>query len=225
MLASTKPLNVEQSDPTKREDAMAFRQVAEYFQTSALRLLRKTVVYEYDFRELIGTLEEVSPLPIVFVDSLLPYFTVQVGDYFVVHVTFSLDRRPTFVVVQAASEKDKGVWEQSAYRVYRTLGIYFSRVLPDFMMKYHARGIIEFVIWLQCYEGLFTRPCCKCEQLIERDLTGDMLPPLIRAVGSCYPYHIKCAPFEIELPDFGYVTLVSDDQAAGSPEGLPVFNR
>ena len=42
--------------------------------------------------------------------------------------------------------------------------------------------------------------------------TGDLLPPIIRTVGTCYPYHIQCAPFEIELPDFGFVTLMSEDQ-------------
>jgi hypothetical protein len=212
MLASTKPLEVEYSDPKKREDAVAFRHISQYFQRNAERLLRTNPIYDYDFSELIPALRTVTKQQISFVDGFLPYFSIQVSDFFIVRILFSLDRRPAFVLVQGTNEASKGPWEQSDFRVFRTLGVYFSRVLPDFMLKYQRRGMIEFVIWLQCYENLFTRPCCKCEQFIDRDLTGDLLPPLIRAVGSCYPYHIRCAPFEIGLPDFGYVTLVSDDQ-------------
>jgi hypothetical protein len=47
---------------------------------------------------------------------------------------------------------------------------------------------------------------------MERDLSGDLLPLIIRNVATCLPYHIRCAPFEIELRDFGYVTVMSETQ-------------
>jgi hypothetical protein len=71
---------------------------------------------------------------------------------------------------------------------------------------------MEFTIWLSCYQNLFITPCYKCENLMERNLTGDLLPPIIRNVGTCYAFHIKCALLEIELPDLTHVTLMSEDE-------------
>ena len=118
----------------------------------------------------------------------------------------------SFVVVHGDKEADKSPFEQSDARVFRTLAVYFSRTLPDFILKYGQRGLIEFAIWLRSYENLWKAPCTKCEKLMAKDLTGDLLPPIIRTVNACYPFHVRCAPFEIELPDFGYVTLMSEEQ-------------
>jgi hypothetical protein len=212
MLDSTKRFELEQSDPRKCEDATAFRQIVQFFECHVDRFLRTNPVYCYNFSELIPELELISRQKIVFVDEFLPYFTVPVSSHFFVKLVFSLDHQPTFVVVHGASEGERSPFEQSDFRVFRTLAVYFSRVLPDFLLKYRHRGIVDFVTWLQCYADLFTTPCYKCEKFMERDLTGDILPPIIRNVGSCYAFHIKCAPLEIELPDFGYVTLLSEEQ-------------
>ena len=214
MLATTKPLppGDDSATPEKCENAVAFRHIASFFHKNTERLLRQNPVYRYDYNELQAELRAVAPGPIQFHLGFLTHFTLKVSDYFVVKLIFSVDHRPAFVLVHAASEVDRSPFEQSDFRVFRTLAVYFSRVLPDFMMKYKHRGIVEFVIWLSCYENLFTTPCAHCGKLIDKDLTGDLLPPIIRTVGTCYPYHIQCAPFEIELPDFGFVTLMSEDQ-------------
>jgi hypothetical protein len=212
MLSSTKRLDPDQLDPHRCEDATAFRQIAQFFESHAERFLRASPVYRYDFSALIPELERITRREIAFADDFVPYFTLRVCAHFVVKLVFSLDRQPAFVVVHAASEAARSPFEQSDFRIFRTLAVYFSRVLPDFLLKYRQRGIVDFVTWLQCYDNLFTTPCYKCEQFMERDLTGDILPPIIRNVASCYAFHIKCAPLEIELPDFGYVTLLSEDQ-------------
>jgi hypothetical protein len=212
MLSSTKRVDTELSDARKCEDTTAYRQIAQFFEAHADRFLRANPVYRYEFGTLVPELEHILHQQIPFVDDFLPYFTIRVSAHFFVKIVFSLDHQPTFVVVHAASEAKRSPFEQSDYRVFRTLAVYFSRVLPDFMLKYKHRGIVDFVTWLQCYGDLFTTPCYKCERFMERDLTGDILPPIIRNVASCYAFHIKCAPLEIELPDFGYVTLLSEEQ-------------
>jgi hypothetical protein len=219
MLGSTKRIDIESSDPRKCEDAVAFRHIAQLFQSNTDRFLRTNPAYCYDFDALLPELQAVSRQDIGFVDDFLPHVIIKVSEYFFVKIVFSLDHKPTFVVVHAAHEVDRSPFDQSDYRVFRTLAVYFSRVLPDFVLKYRHRGLVEFVIWMGCYRDLFVTPCYKCEHLMERDLTGDLLPPIIRNVGTCYAFHIKCAPLEIELPDFGYVTLLSEDlmQEDGAP--------
>jgi hypothetical protein len=205
----TQPTN---NDPKKAEDVVAFRHLSQFFQTNADRFLRRSPVYHCDFQELSEHLAKVRDLTAHFYDDFVPFCVLQVSDYFVVKLVFSLDRRPTFVTVHSAFEIDRSPFEQSDFRVFRTLAVYFSRVLPDFTLRYGAQGLLEFIIWLKCYNSLLTMPCAKCRQLMERDLTGDLLPPIVRNVATCLAYHIKCAPFEIELPDFGYVTLMSEAQ-------------
>lgn len=212
MLRTTRQFEVDHSDPKKCEDAVAFRSIAADFKANAERFLKTTPYYQYDFPPLVRDLNEITGQDIQFVDDFLPHITIEVSDIFVVKIIFSIEKRPSFIVVHGSSEINRSPFEQSDFRVFRTLAVYFSRALPDFMLKYKERGLIEFVIWLKCYENLYTTPCCKCEQIIERDLTGDLLPPIIRSASTCFQYHIKCAPFEIELPDFGYVTLMSEDQ-------------
>jgi hypothetical protein len=199
-------------DAKKAEDAVAFRHLSQFFQTNTDRFLREARVYRFDFAELSEQLSKVRDLTTQFSDDLLPICTLQISEYFIVKIVFSLDHQPTFVVVHGASEKDRSPFEQSDFRVFRTLTVYFSRVLPDFTMRYGKQGLVEFSIWLKCYNLLFTTPCAKCRLLMERDLTGDLLPPIVRNVATCLAYHIRCAPFEIEMPDFGYVTLMSESQ-------------
>ncbi|OHS95790.1 hypothetical protein TRFO_38066 [Tritrichomonas foetus] len=214
MLASTRELEETHSTQKKCEDAVAFRHISVFFQSNTERFLRTNPSYHYNFDDIIPEIKEIVGEDLVQFNQndFLPYICLKVSDYFVVKIIFSLDNQLAFVVVHSASEIDRSPFEQSDFRVFRTLAVYYSRALPDFMLKYHERGIIEFIIWLKCYNNLFTTPCCKCEKIIERDLTGDLLPPIIRTVTTCYAYHMRCAPFEIELPDFGYVTLMSEDQ-------------
>ena len=212
MLEFTQNIDVETIDPKKCEDAAAFRNISSYFQTNANKFLRKNPVYQYDFDELLPEISQVFSHPCELMDDFLPVIIIPVSDYFVVKMIFSLDHKPVFIVVHSGTEKDLSPFEQSEFRIFRILTVYFSRALPDFMLNYKKRGIIEFIIWLRCYGDLYTTPCLKCKTIIDRDLTGDLLPPIVRTVQSCEPYHIKCAPFEIELPDFGYVTLISEDQ-------------
>lgn len=216
MLSSTHELDQVVSTQKKCEDSAIFRHIATYFQSNTERFLRTNPHYTYDFDEIKEEIASiVGESNVLFNDKeFLPYICLKVSDYFVVKIIFSLDNQLAFVVVHSSSEIDRSPFEQSDFRVFRTLAVYFSRALPDFILKYHKRGLIEFIIWLKCYNNLFTTPCSnpKCERIIERDLTGDLLPPIIRTVTTCYAYHMKCAPFEIELPDFGYVTLMSEDQ-------------
>ena len=219
MLSSTRKLEQTQSTQKKCEDAVAFRHIATFFQSNTERFLRTNPCYRYDFKRIIPEIRNIVGMGpddeelVSFNDEeFLPYICLKVSGYFVVKIIFSLDNQLSFVVVHSAKEIKRSPFEQSDFRVFRTLAVYFSRVIPDFMLKYHERGLIEFIIWLKCYNNLFTTPCSKCEKIIERDLTGDLLPPIIRTVSTCYPFHMKCAPFEIELPDFGYVTLMSEDQ-------------
>ena len=210
--ATTKELTAERPTPHKCEDSVEFRRLSNFFQSNADRFLRESRTYKYNFDELIPELSRAIGKDVSIEDGFLPVITLPVCDFFVVKIVFSIEHTPAFVVVHSASELDRSPFEQSDFRVYRTLAVYFSRTLPDFVMKYCERGLIEFAIWLKSYENLFTVPCSKCDKFIARDLTGDLLPPIIRTVNSCYPYHIRCAPFEIELPDFGYVTLMSEEQ-------------
>ena len=213
MLATaTKELSTERSVPHKCEDSVEFSRIAAYFQSNSERFLQESPTYVYDFETLVPELTRAIGKNVQFADGFLPVITIPVGDFFVVKIVFSIEHSPAFVVVHGASEAERSPFEQSDFRVFRTLAVYFSRTLPDFILKYRQRGLIEFTIWLRSYENLFTAPCAKCESIIARDLTGDLLPPIIRTVNSCYPYHVRCAPFEIELPDFGYVTLMSEEQ-------------
>ena len=214
LLSANRTLPNCEEDPVKCENAVAFRHIAGFFHRNAERIIMKGTPYRYErLKDLVQTLQTVAHAKVDrFSDDFLPYISLKVSDFFVVKLIFSIDHRPAFVVVHGSSEADRSPFEQSDFRVFRTLAVYFSRALPDFLAKYKQRGLIEFVIWLMCYENLFTTPCASCGKLIEKDLTGDLLPPIIRTVDTCYPYHIKCAPFEIELPDFGFVTLMSEDQ-------------
>lgn len=212
MLTTVKDVTAEKCEPKKCEDAVEFRRISAFFQSNAERFLMESPVYTYNFKQLIPELNSVLGQIVSFTDGFLPFISIPVADIFTVKIIFSLENQPAFVVVHSSAEIEKSQFEQSDFRVFRTLGVYFSRVLPDFIMKYKSRGIIEFAIWLKSYKNLFSATCSKCEQFISRDLTGDLLPPIIRTVTTCQPYHIRCAPFEIELPDFGYVTLMSEDQ-------------
>ncbi|KAK8891291.1 Mediator of RNA polymerase II transcription subunit 27 [Tritrichomonas musculus] len=214
MLSTRHKLNPTTPNQKKCEDAVAFRHICSFFQSNTERFLRTNPCYTYDFDEINNEIANiVGPSNMIFNnEDFLPYICLKVSDYFVVKIIFSIDNQLAFVVVHSSSEVNRSPFEQSDFRVFRTLAVYFSRALPDFILKYHKRGLIEFIIWLKCYNDLFTTSCTKCDQIIERDLTGDLLPPIIRTVNTCYAYHMKCAPFEIELPDFGYVTLMSEDQ-------------
>lgn len=212
MLLTTKDINIEKNDIKKCEDSVEFRRISDFFQTNAERFLKESPVYKYNFNELIPELNSVLDESVSFTDGFLPFISIPVADIFTVKIIFSLENQPAFVVVHGATEYEKSQFEQSDFRVFRTLSVYFSRALPDFILKYKSKAIVEFAIWLKSYKNLFSAPCNKCEQFISRDLTGDLLPPIIRTITSCLPYHIRCAPFEIELPDFGYVTLMSEEQ-------------
>lgn len=211
MLDTTKELSCSTADTKQCDDAVTFRKIASFFHNNTERFLRQNPVYTYDFDKLVEEIEKITGQQVEIEGDFLPYFSLKVADYFVKFI-FSVDYRPSFIVVHGNSEQNRSPFEQSDSRVFRTLAVYFSRVLPDFMLKYKHRGLIEFIIWLSCYHDLFTTPCAKCGKLIHRDLTGDLLPPIKRTVKTCRAYHIECAPFETEMPDFGYVTLMSEDQ-------------
>lgn len=226
MLSSTRKLSQTNSTQKKCEDAVAFRHISSFFQSNTERFLRTNPRYTYDFNEIKNEIASIVGEDFEYYlnnEEFLPFICLKVSDYFVVKIIFSIDNQLAFVVVHSSSEIDRSPFEQSDFRVFRTLAVYFSRALPDFILKYHKRGLFEFIIWLKCYKNLFTTPCSnpKCERIIERDLTGDLLPPIIRTVTTCYAYHMKCAPFEIELPDFGYVTLMSEDQMQEKTGHMP----
>lgn len=218
MFKNLEVIKRENIETKKCEDAVEFKRISLFFQNNAERFLRESLTYSYDFNTLIPEFKSLLDEEIDFLKielgngNSLSYISIPVHGFFVVKIIFSIENQPAFVVVHGSDESSKSPFEQSSFRIYRTLTVYFSRTLPDFLMKYKHRGLIEFALWLKSYKGLFTEPCIKCEKLNERDLTGDILPPIIRTVSTCHPYHIKCAPFEIELPDFGYVTLMSEEQ-------------
>ncbi|KAH0787995.1 mediator of RNA polymerase II transcription subunit 27 [Histomonas meleagridis] len=211
MLSSSKPVEVDSINHQKCEDAAAFRHIQSFFQTNTDRLLKATRIYTFDFNELIPQISNLVSQEIILYDEIFPHFSIRVSPFFVVWFIFSIDHQLLFLSVHGTSE-NKFPTEQSEFRVYRALTVYFSRALPDFMQKYHQSGLLEFIVWLMSYENFYSTRCQKCEKIFERDLTGDLLPPIVRTVAECHAYHIKCSPFEIELPDFGYVTLMSEDQ-------------
>ena len=214
MLVTREELPLEKSDSKSCEDANAFRLISQFFQNNAERFQRENPKYIYDFHNLIPSIQTiVGEQNLNFDEStFLPCISIIVANYFVVRFIFSIDHQLAFVVVHGISEINKGPFEQSDFRVFRSLAVYFSSALPDFILKYHERGIIEFIIWLQCYNDLFTTPCHECGTIIKHDLTGDLLPPIIKTISSCYGYHMACAPHEIEVPDYGYITVMSEDQ-------------
>ena len=212
MLQSTKPIQNDKSDTKKCEDSVEYRRISTFFQNNSDRFLRRNPTYKFDLDDYLIKIQEITNNKCELKKEFINYLILPISNYFFVKIIFSLDDQLLFVVVHGISENEKSPFEQSEFRIFRTLAVYFSRVLPDFLLKYHSRGLIEFIIWLKSYENLYHSPCSKCELFIDRDLTGDLLPPIIRTVSNCTSYHIKCAPFEIELPDFGYVTLMSEEQ-------------
>ena len=158
--------------------------------------------YQYNPKELAAEISQILSQQIELVEDLLPFFKIYVSDIFTVSFIFGIDRQIAFIVVHGSNEKNKTVFEQSEYRVFRTLSTYFSRALPYFMMGHHERGIFEFAKWLKSYETLFNTPCSKCGKYIEKDQGSEMLPPIIKSVKTNQFFHIKCSPQEIELPDF-----------------------
>jgi len=212
MLTTAKPIKVEKSDPKKCEDSVEFRRISSFFQSNTDRFLRSITTHTHDIYSLVEELRLLNPFVELDDTGFLPHISITISNIFTVKLIFSIEKQLSFVVVHSISEKNRSPFEQSDFRIFRTLAVYFSRVIPDFTLKYGKRGIVEFSIWLKSYDNLIQTSCSKCGGFIERDLTGDLLPPIIRTVSNCSAYHIRCAPFEIELPDFGYVTLMSEEQ-------------
>jgi hypothetical protein len=202
MLSSARPIVSDVPDPQRRADALAFCSIADFFAATAGRFRDADPVCRCDFAALVPELERVLGRAIAFADDFVPSLSVRVCPHFFVKIVFTFDREPAFVVAHAAAEAERSPFEQSAFRVFRTLSVYVARVLPDFTAKYGQRGVVDFVTWLQCYDGLFSTPCAKCGQFMKVDATGDILPPIVRSVASCGAFHIRCAPREIELPEF-----------------------
>lgn len=222
MLAYSNSIELNNISIDKCENALAFQYISKYFQSNTDKILMRNKIILFDLSKLMS---EISPLicngTLMLVDDkIFKYIRFEVENCFYVKLMFGFNSQLTLVSAHASSERDKMPFEKSNFRIFNTLTMYFSRVLLDFLNKYNERGIYEFIIWLKSYRNLYSTQCTKCEKIVDRDITGDVLPPIIRTISNCHAYHIKCAPFEIELPDFGYITLVSDEQLRGKYQHL-----
>ncbi|KAI7903118.1 uncharacterized protein BX663DRAFT_509613 [Cokeromyces recurvatus] len=83
-------------------------------------------------------------------------------------------------VIKSVKE-EKYVWQESQHLVFQKLNLLASNAFEDMLAFYAKESLYNILSWFISYHDLFTKPCHRCQKILQFDSPQyKYLPPIVR---------------------------------------------